>query len=54
MLNLIGFPKGAEIERLKVLYPTKEDYDNALIWSGRLVQLIPPQKTAMGVLVRVR
>jgi predicted nucleic acid-binding protein len=38
MLNLIEFPKGAEFERLKVLYPTKEDYDTALIWSGRLLE----------------
>ncbi len=31
ILNLIEFPKGVELTRLKTLYPTREDYDNALI-----------------------
>jgi hypothetical protein len=39
ILNLIEFPKGVEFERLKVLYPTREDYDSALIWSAKLLEL---------------
>jgi predicted nucleic acid-binding protein len=38
VLNLIEFPKGVEVEGLTTLYPTKEDYDNALIWSAQLLE----------------
>lgn len=38
ILNLIEFPKGVELTRLKTLYPTREDYDNALIWSADLLK----------------
>jgi tRNA(fMet)-specific endonuclease VapC len=38
ILNLIEFPKGVELMGLKTLYPTKEDYDNALIWSAELLK----------------
>lgn len=42
ILNLIELPKGVELTRLKTLYPTKEDYDNALIWSAELLKLGTP------------
>jgi len=42
ILNLIEFPKGAEFEQLKVLYPTRDDYDSALIWSAKLLELGKP------------
>lgn len=38
VLNLVEFPKAVELEHLKVLYPTKEDYDNAVVWSARLLK----------------
>lgn len=38
ILNLIEFPKGVELRRLKTLYPTREDYDNALVWSAQLLK----------------
>lgn len=38
ILNLIEFPKGAELRRLRILYPTRGDYDKALIWSAKLLQ----------------
>jgi hypothetical protein len=38
ILNLIEFPKGAELRRLKTLYPTREDFDNALVWSAQLLK----------------
>jgi tRNA(fMet)-specific endonuclease VapC len=38
ILNLIEFPKGVELTRLKTVYPTREDYDNALIWSSELLK----------------
>ena len=38
VLNLVEFPKALELERLKVLYPTREDYDNAVVWSARLLK----------------
>jgi len=38
IFNFIEFPKAAEFERLKVLYPTKEDYDTALVWSASLLR----------------
>ena len=38
ILNLIEFPKGVELGQLKTLYPTKEDYDNALVWSAELLK----------------
>ena len=38
ILNLIEFPKGVELGRLKTLYPTKEDFDNALVWSAQLLR----------------
>ena len=38
VLNLIEFPKGVELEGLRTLYPTKEDYDNALVWSAQLLK----------------
>jgi tRNA(fMet)-specific endonuclease VapC len=38
ILNLIEFPKGVELRRLKTLYPTKEDYDNALVWSAEMLR----------------
>jgi len=31
-------PKGVELDNLEVLYPTKEDLDNALFWSASLLQ----------------
>lgn len=42
ILNLIEFPKGVELERLKVLYPTREDCDTALLWSAKLLELGKP------------
>lgn len=42
ILNLIEFPKGVEFERLKVLYPTRDDCDSALIWSSKLLELGKP------------
>jgi len=42
ILNLIEFPKGVEFERLKVLYPTRDDCDSALIWSAKLLKLGRP------------
>jgi predicted nucleic acid-binding protein len=42
ILNLIEFPKGVELGRLKTLYPTREDFDNALIWSAQLLKRGPP------------
>jgi hypothetical protein len=41
ILNLIEFLKGVEFERLKVLYPTRDDCDRALIWSAKRE---PPQE----------
>lgn len=38
VLNLVEFPKAVELTRLKTLYPTREDYDNALIWSAELLK----------------
>ena len=38
ILNLIEFPKGVELERLEVLYPTREDYDKSLAWSAQLLK----------------
>ena len=38
ILNLIQFPKAVELIQLKTLYPTKEDYDNALVWSAELLE----------------
>jgi len=38
IVNLIEFPKAEEFEHLKVLYPTAEDYDNALVWSTKLLE----------------
>jgi predicted nucleic acid-binding protein len=38
ILNLIEFPKGVELTRLRTLYPSREDYDNALIWSAELLK----------------
>ncbi|HXX87490.1 MAG TPA: hypothetical protein VEH86_03475 [Candidatus Acidoferrum sp.] len=42
ILNLIEFPKGVEFEQLKVLYPTRDDYDSALIWSAKLLEIGKP------------
>lgn len=42
ILNLIEFPKGVELERLKVLYPTRDDCDRAFIWSAKLLELGKP------------
>ncbi len=38
ILNLIEFPKGVELRGPKTLYPTREDYDNALVWSAQLLK----------------
>ena len=38
ILNLIEFPKGVELEGLRILYPTKEDYDKSLVWSAELLR----------------
>ena len=38
ILNLIEFPKAVELQYLKVLYPTKEDCETALIWSAKLLE----------------
>jgi hypothetical protein len=38
ILNLIEFPKGVELTRLKAVYPTREDFDNALTWSAELLK----------------
>jgi len=38
ILNLIEFPKGVESEQLKILYPTKEDYDKSLVWSAQMLR----------------
>ncbi len=38
ILNLIEFPKAVELTRLGILYPTREDYDNALIWSAVMLK----------------
>lgn len=38
ILNLIEFPKAVELRKLRMLYPTKEDYDNALVWSAELLK----------------
>lgn len=38
ILNLIEFPKGVELARLRTLYPTKEDYDKSLVWSAQLLK----------------
>jgi len=42
IINLIEFPKAVELGELRVLYPTKEDYDTALVWSARLLELGNP------------
>lgn len=38
ILNLLEFPKGVELRRLRILYPTREDYDAALVWSAQLLK----------------
>jgi hypothetical protein len=38
ILNLIEFPKGVELVGLRILYPTKEDYDRSLVWSAELLK----------------
>jgi len=42
ILNLIEFPKGVTLAKLKALYPMREDYDNALTWSAELLRLGTP------------
>ena len=44
-MNLIEFPKGVELTKLKALDPTKGDYDNALIWSAELLKRGTPIPT---------
>lgn len=38
ILNLIEFPIGVDLKRLRTLYPTREDFDNALLWSAQLLK----------------
>ena len=38
VLNLIEFPKGVELTGLRILYPTREDYDSALVWSAEMLK----------------
>lgn len=38
VLNLIEFPKGIELSDLNVVYPAREDYDQALVWSAKLLE----------------
>jgi tRNA(fMet)-specific endonuclease VapC len=38
ILNLIEFPKAVELIRLGILYPTREDFDNALLWSAEMLK----------------
>ena len=45
ILNLIEFPKSVEFERLKVLYPTRDDCDCALVWSAKLLEMGKPVPT---------
>ena len=38
ILNLIEYPRAQEFGLVKVLYPTKDDYDAAVVWSVKLLE----------------
>jgi hypothetical protein len=38
ILNLVEFPKAAELDQLNILYPDNVDYDRALILSAELLK----------------